>query len=153
MHHSDERGKGDGRGPGRTRWHPGRSLLAILGAVLVGGCVLLGGSEEVSGRGTVAGHLSCLAVNMNSGGAAGRSFAIGYWPPGYTAKRVPGASPNGVLLDGDGATVLREGDMVDVHLRVTNSSGDTPCDTTEVVTVLDFTPVPSSGSSTSTTGP
>ena len=123
-----------------VRW---RAAAAVLIAAVVAGCSLDAGAGDFAGRGTVKGYLWCLAVELETGDSAGRLYPVGFWPQGYTAKRIPGASPNGVLLDSSGATVLREGDTIDVRLHVVTASGDTPCDNTSVATVVEFTPVPS----------
>ena len=124
---------------GYVRW---RVAAAVLVATVVAGCSD-GQAGDFTGRGTIHGHLWCLAIQLETGDAAGRTYPVGFWPQGYTAKRSPGADPNGVLVDSSGATVLREGDTVDVRLHVVTASGDTPCDYTSVATVVDFTPVPS----------
>jgi len=115
----------------------------LLGIALVAGCASNTGLGDFEGRGHVFGYLWCLGVKLDTGDAAGSSYAIAYWPPGYTAKRIPGSSPNGELVDSSGATVLKEGDTVDVHLHMVIATGDTPCGNTAVATVLDFAPVSS----------
>jgi hypothetical protein len=133
--------------PMRRMTHVGhvslRVAAAALVATVVAGCFANGQAGDFTGRGTIRGSLWCLAVQLETGDAAGRFYAVGSWPQGYSAKRIPGADPNGVLVDSNGATVPREGDTVDVRLHVVTASGDTPCANTAVATVVDFTRVPS----------
>jgi hypothetical protein len=102
--------------------------------MLLGACSAAGAPTQVSGDGSVAGQLDCLAIAFDSGA----SYPVSYWPTGYTARRSPGATANGALLDSSGATVLHEGDRVHAVVEVTHSSGDTRCSSTAVVTVVDF---------------
>ena len=68
--------------------------------------------RRVVGDGVVYGQLDCLGVKLDDGAA----IPISYWPPGYSARRTPGVTRNGALLDASGNTVLREGDRVSVRL-------------------------------------
>ena len=91
-------------------------------------------SPQLSGDGTLFGQLDCLGIEFDSG----ENYPISFWPDGYTAKRSPGATPNGTLVDSAGNVVLREGDRLNARVSVISSSGDTRCSSTAVATVLEF---------------
>lgn len=119
----------------------GRRLLIGLLAAVVGAALLFVGLQRprtVTQEGVVYGHLWCLGIKFDSGEA----YPVSRWPGGLQAKRNPGANSDGVLIDSSGKVVLREGQRVSVNATLTHASGDTPCNYTEILTVVSFEALP-----------
>ena len=122
-----------------------RHWVAAAAAAILSGAALLAlvqGPRRLDGAGVIYGHLWCMGIRFDSGEA----YPVSAWPPGYQARRLPGNNTDGVVIDGSGAVVLREGQRVTVDATLTDGEGDTPCSFTKIVTVLSFEPLPSGGS-------
>ena len=90
-----------------------RHWVAAVAVAILSGAVLLAlaqGPRRLDGGGVMYGHLWCMGIKFDSGEA----YPVSAWPPGYTARRLPGNNTGGVVLDGSGAVVLREGQRVRV---------------------------------------
>ena len=109
-------------------------LVAVLLLAPVLACCTSQSATQVSGDGLLFGQMDCLGIKFDSGS----QFPISYWPDGYSFRRSPGATPNGVLLDPTGQVVLKEGDEIHARVSVIQATGDTRCFDTDVATVLDF---------------
>ena len=83
-------------------------LVAVLLLAPLSACCTSQSATEVSGAGLLFGQMDCLGIKFDSGS----QFPISYWPDGYSFRRSPGATPNGVVLDRKGQIVLKEGDRI-----------------------------------------
>jgi len=115
----------------------GRRLMVGLLAAIAGSAalfVVLQRPRSLNQEGVVYGHLWCLGIEFDSGEA----YPVSRWPAGMQAERQPGTNTDGVLIDATGNVVLREGQRVRVNATLAHANGDTPCDYTEILTVVSF---------------